>query len=84
MFSDLTETLSLTFFVLLLLFFVVVVFGGGGEHCLRAVFLTLRGCDLARSLAFHTRFDDRDLISRLQECQNHKLEIVFRFLPALV
>ena len=64
MFSDLTKTLSWLF----------------GGRCLRRVFQTLRDYDLAQDPAIRTRFDDLDLISRSQVCQNHKLQIVFRFM----
>ena len=47
-------------------------------------FQTVRDYYLARGLAIHTRFDDLDLISRSQVCQNHKLQIGFRFLSTVV
>ena len=37
---------------------------GGWGHCLREVFQTLGDYSLARGLAVHTRFDDRDLVSQ--------------------
>ena len=40
--------------------------------------------NFAQGLAIHTRFDDLDLISRSQVCQNHKLQIVFRFLSIVM
>ena len=55
-----------------------------GRHCLREVFQTLHDYYLARGLAIHTRFYDLDLISRSQVCQNHRLRIVFSFLPTVV
>ena len=45
---------------------------------------TLRDYDLAQDPAIRTRFDDLDLISRSQVCQNHKLQIVFGFLFTVV
>ena len=54
------------------------------RYGLREVFQTLRDYNLAWGLAIHTRFDDLDLISRLQVDQNHKLQIVFRFLSTVV
>ena len=36
----------------------------------------MRAYKLARGLAVHPRFDDLDLISRSQVCQNHNLQIV--------
>ena len=68
MFSDLTKTLSWLF----------------GGHCLRRVFQTLRDYDLAKDPAICTRFDDLDLISRSQVCQNHKLQLVSGFLSIVV
>ena len=50
----------------------------------REVFQTVCGHNLAQGPAIHTRFDDLDLISRSQVCQNHKLQIVFRFLSTVV
>ena len=38
----------------------------------REVFQTLHDYNLALGLAVHTRFDDLDLISRSQVCENHK------------
>ena len=67
-FSDLKETLTLAFWRTL--------FNGG--------FQTLRVYNLARGLAMHTRFDDLDLISRSQVCQNDKLQIVFRPLSTVI
>ena len=55
-----------------------------GRHCLREVFQTLCDYNLAQGLTVHTKFDDRDLISRSQVCQNHKLQIDFRFSPSVV
>ena len=40
--------------------------GFWGEHCLKAVFQTLRDYSLAQGLAVYTQFDDLDLISRSQ------------------
>ena len=40
--------------------------------------------NLAEGLASHTRFDNLDLISRSQVCQNHKLQIVARFFSTVV
>ena len=51
---------------------------------LREVFQTLHDYNLAQGLAIHTRFDDFDLISRLQVYQNHQLQLVFRFLCTVV
>ena len=48
------------------------------------VFQTLRDYNLAQGLSVHIRFDDLDLISRSQICQDHKLQIVFRFLSTVV
>ena len=44
----------------------------------------MRDYNLALGLVIHTRFDDLDLISRSQLYQNHKLQIVFRFLSIVV
>ena len=55
-----------------------------GRHCLRGVFQTLHDYNLAQGLAMHTAFDDHDLISRSQVCQNHTQQIVFRFLSTVV
>ena len=55
-----------------------------GGHCLREVFQTLRGCNLAQDLVIHTSFDDLDHISSSQVCQNCKLKIVLRFLSTVV
>ena len=54
-----------------------------GRHCLWKVFQTLHDYNFARGLAVLTRFDDLDLISRPQVCQNYKLQTVFRFLPTI-
>ena len=61
MFSDLTRTIMLTFW----------------HTCLREVFQTLHDYNLAWDLVLviHTRFNDLDLISKSQVCQNHKLQI---------
>ena len=64
-FFDLAVTLTLAFFC---------------GHCLREFSQTLSDYNLAPGLAIYTRFDDLDLISRSQICQNHKLQIVPRFL----
>ena len=48
------------------------------------VFQTLRDFNSARGLAIRNRFDDLDLISRSQVCQNHKLQILFRFLSTVL
>ena len=40
--------------------------------------------NLARGLAIHTRFDDLDFISRSHVCQNHKLQVVVKFLSSVV
>ena len=69
MFSDLTKTLSLAFWQTLFK-------GGLSNLCMTMTF--------ARGLAIYTRFDDLDLIARSQVCQNHKLQIVFRFLSTVV
>ena len=45
---------------------------------------TLRDYDLAQGLTIHARFDDLDLISRSQVCQNHALQTVFIFLSSVV
>ena len=68
MFSDSTKALML-------------VFGG---HGLREAFQFLHDSNLDRGPAIYTRFDELDLISRSQLCQNHKLQIVFRFLCTAV
>ena len=52
-------------------------------HHSSKTFQTLHDYNLAWGLAVHTRFDDLDLISRSQVCQNHKLQIVFRFLSTV-
>ena len=57
------------------------IFGG---HCLREGFQTLSDYNLAQGLAIHNQFDDLDLISRSEVCQNQKLPIVFRFLSSVV
>ena len=44
----------------------------------------MRGCNVARGPAAYTGYDDLDLISRSQVCQNHRLQIAFRFLSAVV
>ena len=44
------------------------------------VFQTLCDHKFAQGLANHTIFDDLDLISRSQVCQNHELQIV-GFIP---
>ena len=68
MFSDLTEALTLA-----------------SDGCyLREIFQTLHHYNRAQGLAIHTRFDDLDLTSRLQVCQIHQLQIVFRFLSTVV
>ena len=61
MFSDLTKTLTLAFWQ--------TVFEGGIS--------SLCDYNLVWGLAACTRLDDRDLISRSQVCQNHKLQIAF-------
>ena len=38
---------------------------------------TLQYDNLAWDLTIHARFDDLDLVSVSQVCQNHKLQIVF-------
>ena len=48
------------------------------------MFQTLHDYDLAWGPAIHTRFDDLDLISRSEVSQNHKKQIVFRFLSTVV
>ena len=63
-FSDLTKTLTLAF----------------GGHYLRGVFQTSCVYDHAQSLSVIARFYDPDLISRSRICQNHELQIAFRFL----
>ena len=55
-----------------------------GGHCLREVFPILRHSKLFRGPAIHTSIDDLDLISKSQICQNHKLQIVFRFFSTVV
>ena len=40
--------------------------------------------NLAQGLAIHTRFDDFDFISRSQVCQNHKQQIIVKFLLPVV
>ena len=68
MLFDLTKTLTLTLC-----------------RChLRGVFQTLYDNNLAMDLTVHTIFDDLDLISRSQVCQNYSLQIVFRFLSTVV
>ena len=57
------------------------IFGG---HCLREGFQTLSDYNLAQGLAIHNQFDDLDLISMSEVCQNRKLPIVFRFLSSVV
>ena len=68
MLFDLTKTLTLTLC----------------RHHLRGVFQTLCDNNLAMDLTVHTIFDDLDLISRSQVCQNDTLQIVFRFLSTVV
>ena len=55
-----------------------------GRHCFRDVFQTLPDYNLAQGLAIHISFDDIDFISRSQVCQNHRLQILFRFLSTVV
>ena len=43
-------------------------------------FQTLCCCNLAWCLPVYTRFDDLDLVSRSEMCQNHTLQIVFMIL----
>ena len=45
-------------------------------HCSSKVFETLHYYNLVWHLPIHARFDDFDLVSRSQVCQNHKLQIV--------
>ena len=45
---------------------------------------TLHVYNHAQGLAIYVKFDDLDLISRSQVCQNHKRQIVFRFLSTVV
>ena len=65
MFSDLAETLLLAFLQTLFE---------------RDFFQTLHRYNLAQGLPSDTMFDDLDLVSRLQVCQNHKLQIVVSIL----
>ena len=53
-------------------------------HCLKEAFQTLHDYYLARGLPIYTRFDDLDLIPKLQVCQNHKLQIVVKLLSTVV
>ena len=46
------------------------------RHCSREVFQTLHDHKVVRGLANHSRFDDLDLTSKSQVCQNDKLQIV--------
>ena len=52
------------------------LFKGGLSH--------LHDYNLARGLAVRTRFDDLDLIVKSQVYQNHKLQILSRFLSTVV
>ena len=49
-------------------------------HCSSDIFRTLHDYVLVWGLPIHTEFDDFDLVSRSQVCQNHKLQIVFLIL----
>ena len=71
MFSDLSRTLTLSFF---------------DGHCLREVFQTLCDNHLALDPAVYTRSDNLDLILRSQSCLvSHDVQIVFlRFLSTVV
>ena len=55
-----------------------------GGHRLMEAFQISRDFNLAQGLAIHTRFDDLDLISNLQICQNHKLPTDIRFLSSVI
>ena len=44
----------------------------------------MREYKLARGLAIQTKFDDLDIISRSQVCQDQELQMVFRFLSTLM
>ena len=54
-----------------------------GGCCLREVFQTSSDYNLC-SGSIHTRVDDLDFISRSHVCQNHELQIAFRFLSTVV
>ena len=66
--SDLTKTLTLAF----------------GQTLFKGGLSSFVWLWLAQGLAVHTRFDDHDVISRSQVCQNQKLQTVVRFLPTVV
>ena len=67
------------FFVGLMTLTLFQVSGLFHGHCSSKVFQTLYQ-NLAWGLPIHTRFDDLDLVSRSQVCQNNKLQIVFLIL----
>ena len=54
------------------------------DFLMDTIFQTLHDYNFARGLAVHTRFDDLECISRSQVCEILKLQIVFRFLSAVV
>ena len=55
-----------------------------GKHCLMKVLQFLNDYNLSRGLPIHTSMDDLDLISKSQLCQDHELQIAFRFLFTVV
>ena len=63
----------------------IIVFNFGFfMDLLRESFQTQPDYNFGQDLAVHARFDNLDLISWLQACQNRKLPVVFRLVSTVV